>query len=625
MVMSLTRKLRPIIFVLLTLPALSFGDVAELVKDVHRLVDPKPESVVKVSTARIALADYGLIRHDFPSTRSLSEEQIDQWLLNHVGYMSKSQVSQSRVNTPIPVALDGHGHPIEITAFRPQLYGRALVYPADDGYIDAKGVGSDRPPQLDSHQTGLGNTGEMIREFMYQKKVQQIFDYSGSGYRTVACYAVIDWGFDAYDFQGHPHPAGAVLRQAQPRPRVEYFGNHFAGEIETKKIEDLLRHFGLTSDGDTSGKDVERANIQVSANGEIVDFGAFLSKPHFGVPYKHYLSGIILSDPANPNYVQPDPAVALPESIWGSTETGVVRPRSDNPWVEAERIAVSFRSGSATRTDIVKVVDRFMTAGHLPESGRNSHKDLRSAPSTKTLEDIIAFNITSKDFISQKLITEYVTNSQGKYSEKVLDQLLDPVIFKRAYSNDLYEQLKKSGIFASHPDLRLKLAVNGRFSTPEILLDMLAEHREHEILQALDHGQHERIGVFLSRPEVMQSPFWPKFILAAAKTDNYVATDILKQEPSSANHPEMFKQLLKASRFPVRFLEVLEQPHWQKHPELVDDVLKTIAPILAEKPILKEQILRSFSQKPWEGHPRQKIWQNLIIHPPQGSCAEFLG
>lgn len=41
------------------------------------------ESFLRLSSARVALADYDLIRRDFPLLKTLSEDEIDAWLLEN--------------------------------------------------------------------------------------------------------------------------------------------------------------------------------------------------------------------------------------------------------------------------------------------------------------------------------------------------------------------------------------------------------------------------------------------------------------------------------------------------------------------------------------------------------------
>ncbi len=156
-------------------------------RDVSKIGTQAATKIIRINHARVVLADYSLIRRDFNEVGGFSDRQIDLWLLEHGGYISLNQAKQSVVNTPIPET------GFESSAIRLLDYRRALIFRTSGGLIDGKGVGSEDPRQAD-HQNGLATLGEMVREFAYEKLVQKIFDHSGSGLRTVGCYAVLDLG-----------------------------------------------------------------------------------------------------------------------------------------------------------------------------------------------------------------------------------------------------------------------------------------------------------------------------------------------------------------------------------------------------------------------------------------------
>ena len=121
--------------------ATEYDTVVRTIEEITKNADQ--QRVLRLANASVLIADYDLIRADFPTTVDLSNPQIDEWLLKHVGYISDSQADQTFVNTPISVTGE------ERYAHRPPRYGRALVYemfdPADAnkqvGLTDAKGVG----------------------------------------------------------------------------------------------------------------------------------------------------------------------------------------------------------------------------------------------------------------------------------------------------------------------------------------------------------------------------------------------------------------------------------------------------------------------------------------------------
>jgi len=318
------------------------------ISEVHP--DSKKEEVVILSNAKIVFADYSLLRKDFPELRNISNDEIDWWLLRNTAIMSKAQASQDVVNTPI------NSYETK-SAYRPPDYGRALVIPVNSpgtenpiGLIDAKGVGALKPA-LKDHADGLATLGECIREFVYEKMVNRVFQHSNSGIKTVGTYAVIDAGFDLRHVDQTTSPAGIVLRQAHNR--YEGKGSLFSDD-DSLKIEKVLRHYGLTSAGAYRHDPVERINIQGTKSGAVLDFGGFLAVEKFTKPGKNfyrYRDPKLLIDPNLPGFVQPDESVRVPLNIWGTTVSGKEDPKLDNVWLWSHDLAKSFRNGTASRQD----------------------------------------------------------------------------------------------------------------------------------------------------------------------------------------------------------------------------------------------------------------------------------
>lgn len=105
-------------------------EAASEISQVHP--DSAPEKVLGLEGARVVVADYDLIRRDFPELRELGHHEIDQWLLSNTAYMSVPQTKQEGANTKIEV----NGN--QRSAYRPPQYGRALVFQADSPFEDEK-------------------------------------------------------------------------------------------------------------------------------------------------------------------------------------------------------------------------------------------------------------------------------------------------------------------------------------------------------------------------------------------------------------------------------------------------------------------------------------------------------
>ena len=261
------------------------------VRDHHHLENASRELAVRVKSAKVLIGNYDLLREDFPHLNTVSDEGIDEWLINNAAYISESQSQPNEVNTPIfKDDLDRKA------VYRPLGYGRAFVLPVQGGLIDVKGTGvrDGVIPANASHANGLMSLGEAIREFTMQGLVQQIFNHAKYfGYQsqqpleTVRSYAVIDWGFSIKDsfstFKEMNHGsmrAGAIIRQAHSRKMVEGAGNHFLGKDEAIEVEMLLRQYGVTSSGNiVDGIDIP--DVQGSCDLRLFDFGTYIVMDKF--------------------------------------------------------------------------------------------------------------------------------------------------------------------------------------------------------------------------------------------------------------------------------------------------------------------------------------------------------
>jgi hypothetical protein len=293
------------------------------IDDVHQL--SKFEEVVKLKNARIVIADYDLIRRDFPQVRDLSNPNIDEWILKQVGFISKPQAAQSVVNTQIPTTSEVR------QAARPPEYGRALVYPMLDpkdhkteiGLIDVKGAGSLFPEQME-HGNGVATLGECVREYLYENLVRDVLDDADLTNKTVGSYAVIDAGFGVLHEDGSSSPAGLYLRQAQHR--VTNDGAWLDADKRTY-LQSVFHRYGIDPN----------KNIQGTTSDDIFDFGHYVVKDDLPTT---------------------DPAKQIPFDIWGYDKSIVGSPydrwfysKKDHPWQWSHELADSFASGKATRHD----------------------------------------------------------------------------------------------------------------------------------------------------------------------------------------------------------------------------------------------------------------------------------
>jgi hypothetical protein len=226
-------------------------------------------------TARVVFARHAVIQHDFPFMKDAAllgrDESLralggaararalrrvrEEWLLSHAGVVSATQARGAEVNTRVCVG----GAAREV--WRPTRYGRGLVVSVETlegtaggnsaGLLDLKGAGvaPGRVPSLGHHSSGLCTLGEVLREFLFQTLIDEIFRRAAPRFWTVPAYAVIDPGFDVRLAGGEAVPAGMLVRRAHRRPEGgTELPRRFSVEEQTQvELELLLRHYGLTS------------------------------------------------------------------------------------------------------------------------------------------------------------------------------------------------------------------------------------------------------------------------------------------------------------------------------------------------------------------------------------------
>jgi hypothetical protein len=414
----------------------------------------EPEIVYRLPTSRVVFADHDLLQHDFPflradrlvkthpklqevgPTRKAIGPILDEWLMTNTAFISESQRGRSLVNTPIETTAE------QVVAFRPPRYGRALIFSLEenrrrlsrphlhsqadaiDGLIDVKGIGvaPKAKPRFATHSNGLMTLAEAIREVIIEKIIDRIFQHSGSCWRAVPSYAVIDTGFDLKWPNGVTQPAGLLVRRAHLRPSCPRGLKDSSSPLVQLElsVELLLRRYGITSasvstiieiadsDGKTAIKygstllrynedEIKKIKEMASFTGglkrldgvnleftreaelnpacaQIVDFGGFLVKERFENPIVSLVADRLLRlgeiiSPSDPRFVQPDEKIRLPYRFWGETgriweyeasEAELLTRIRDNPKILAFNLARAFREKRLTGSDVRDKIEEYL-------------------------------------------------------------------------------------------------------------------------------------------------------------------------------------------------------------------------------------------------------------------------
>ncbi len=365
------------------LPLNAIGAIDKPLTDPAKLEQPQKEKVVQLNDVKVLIADYELIRKDFPQTKDLPESEINRWLVGKVGYIAAPQVLQTEVNSEI------HTTSATTTAYRPFGYNRALVFRVGPKqFIDVKGSGTLNPQQ-GHHSNGLAAINEVLREFVIEKKLQQILGDSGLTNKTVGSYAVLDYGFDVKFPDGNILPAGAVLRQAHERnneDKVRSMGNQFFGKSLSRKLELAIRGYGLTSSREGTYESLKPGqelrdliNIQGNSRGELFDFGTYRATSSFSLDTYWYPdakvdNAVPILRTTDKDFVQPNPARMLPLEEWGR-----VFPANAIPYEVIRKqihdLVTAYKAGTKTTSDIRQYFDLKMSQGNFPaaQKYRNSN------------------------------------------------------------------------------------------------------------------------------------------------------------------------------------------------------------------------------------------------------------
>mmetsp|Transcript_18249 Transcript_18249/g.51516 ORF Transcript_18249/g.51516 Transcript_18249/m.51516 type:complete len:423 (+) Transcript_18249:55-1323(+) len=263
--------------------------------------------VLPLTNALVVVADYGVLRADFPNCLgSRSNDEIDDWLLKEAAFFRRSQIElgpKAGVHGEVPVRT---GEEYERVAEVPTFYGRGFVMAAascHNVHLDVKGGGTTTPG-LTPHSNGVIDVTGALYEYWGEKIVRRVRVpedeklASKDGFlKTVPTYAVISVGISLQNASATGMPwlsaewseLALIVRRAHKR-QVAYI----MPVKESFYIEQLLLPYGATfsvgveyyndkvfKPQDCQGMPEEWSlmDIQGTTAFEIVDFSALSFRP----------------------------------------------------------------------------------------------------------------------------------------------------------------------------------------------------------------------------------------------------------------------------------------------------------------------------------------------------------
>jgi hypothetical protein len=451
----------------------------------------------------------------------------------------------------------------------------------------------------------------MVREFIMQKKVQQIFQHSGSGFNTVESYAVIDLGFDVKHANGKVDRAGAILRRAHDRV-PERAGNNFAGKLESWMIETVLRGYGLTSAGEKfPNEDFDRVNVQTTKSNSVFDFGAFLARRVFPRRGQAYFDkeGAPLMNPEASDFQQPIPGLQPPES-WGYGESGNDDPKDDNLWRYAHRTAEDYKNNKTSVSAFRDLYENMMNWWRPDPLQENRFAYMRD----QKWQNAKLLSLFKTDLDTGTLDTQmarrWLALPESVSHPEIVRQILD----NHAHFEDLWTFLIQEHWRRAHPEFLQELAL--RKDIPIAFPEYLWEHATPEntallkrMVQAgTDVGFATRM---LLKPPLTESPEWDAWADLAFQGCPACAPSFL-YTPRGQQRPDLMSAFLADGSSGVHSkAAALWQPGWESHPELVDQFAVWYAKIGHLQP--PEAWALGHLMEKWSGHPHSALWRRAIF------------
>ena len=235
----------------------------------------------RAPNAKVAWADFALLRNDFPALRLFTDGAIENWILDQFAYVSEMQLKLRGIRTS-DFAVGAEKR----IFFHPPTYFRAAVAEAQVdgksvGLVDLKGSGQSNSEKtqkqlaefealrkqfkegsaefnqahdvlkIRDHSDGVASLGELVSEVSKQQAIQAAYAAGITSGESVESYFLVDLGFDVLKDGDQRIPAGVIGRQPHLRAknfRIDSGETGFTGDPRLIYSDDY-GHFQRTISG----------------------------------------------------------------------------------------------------------------------------------------------------------------------------------------------------------------------------------------------------------------------------------------------------------------------------------------------------------------------------------------
>ena len=183
--------------------------------------DSLEDNFYPLTTGSVLVADYELLKKDFPCLKDFSQKQIDDWMISQAAFISEGQIKRCREGgdmyelieditgkfdesqSKIGVRMKGGGRACTFIINNEYCWNEKGNFTAD--MVEVKGIGTTiLQPEIEKKACGFLSYVDALKEFAYQKLIHHISELENQEWNTVQYYAIIDTGIKYKENEANP-------------------------------------------------------------------------------------------------------------------------------------------------------------------------------------------------------------------------------------------------------------------------------------------------------------------------------------------------------------------------------------------------------------------------------------